>query len=614
MLTEIAIKSFFVLAIAAVTATLLRRSAATRHLIWTLAVVVVFAMPALIALAPRQAVTVDGDSALAHLATRARPAAAPVSGRIESPVGAASEQEAVREPARRDGGTDPAPPVPKGAVISNGTTAGRDAIAPRDVTLHRIGTPGSERSSDRAAGDEVVSGSDVAPDRDAATDTPGRLRAGALALPVAALAFTTAPGPAGAGAPAPGSVSAGSRAATESARGPVLGGSHVGTEPSPSAAAPQVSECWAPNVERNSRNMSNSDDDQRTLEWESDNCSAELRLRGELSFNDDFSAVTGISAGGSFALVHREGGVERRLDILPGVAGAPHMTWRIDGRERPFDAEAQQWFSGVLLQILRASGIAAEARTAAIYRAQGVEGVLREVELMPRNSARGLYLVALVEQAEVDDGELTRLLDAAGDIDSNGTRGRVLAAVGRRYPERILGGAFDDAYWRAVAGIDSNSTINSLLLDISNGAPVDSGLLPLIFDTAQARISSNSTLADFILAIERRYPDVAVSGPLTDEFWATVERVDSSSTLSSLLLELAAGKSEDSAMLDRVLDAANRIDSSSQRGRFLLSFALQHQDAARGRLRDRILQMANGIDSRSSRERTLRDLGQLGIG
>jgi hypothetical protein len=233
---------------------------------------------------------------------------------------------------------------------------------------------------------------------------------------------------------------------------------------------------------------------------------------------------------------------------------------------------------------------------------------------MPRNSARGLYLVALVEQAEVDDGELTRLLDAAGDIDSNSTRGRVLAAVGRRYPERILGGAFDDAYWRAVAGIDSNSTINSLLLDISNGAPVDSGLLPLIFDTAQARISSNSTLADFILAIERRYPDVAVSGPLTDEFWATVERVDSSSTLSSLLLELAAGKSEDSAMLDRVLDAANRIDSSSQRGRFLLSFALQHQDAARGRLRDRILQMANGIDSRSSRERTLRDLGQLGIG
>lgn len=456
----------------------------------------------------------------------------------------------------------------------------------------------------------------------------------------------------------------------------------VPPQPSP------VSECWTPSVNRSSRNISSSDGDLRTIEWESDNCRAELRLRGELAFNDDFTAIEGISDGGSFLLVHREGGIERRLEIVPGASGAPRFTWRVDGRDAPFDEEAQRWFSGILVSILRASGIAADERTAWIYRDQGAEGVFREVALMPSNSTKGRYLTALAQQPGIDDNELVRILDVVDrDIHSNTTKGRLLAAIGARYPHEILDGPLEAAYWRSVAGIDSNSatsrllsaliegrtqddpmvtrvlreageridsnstlasflrrlervypaiatsgpqaalfwqtvaridsnsTVRSFLLDLGENAPVDSSLLPVLFDTARARIDSNSTLADFLRTMKRRYPDIGVTGPVVEQFWSTVDRITSDSTLSSLLLDLAAGEPSDSAMLDRVLATADReLDSSSRRHDVLVSFASAHREAAGGRLREQVLEAARRIDSRSTRERTLRALSDLGIG
>lgn len=504
-----------------------------------------------------------------------------------------------------------------------------------------------------------------------------------LAVPVAALGVAVAPAAAGgsnsAAAGEPGNAAAGEPNAA------AAGELNPAALPA-LAAAPQVSECWAPGVDRSSRSMSDSDHALRILEWESDGCRATLRVEGELSFNEDFTAIVGLSPGGSFRLTLDEDGTERRLEI-DERGGELVRRWSVDGRERPFDAEAQRWFSALLVSILRSSGIAAEERAAWIYRNQGSDGVLREVEMIAGNSSKGRYLIALMGMERLPDADLLRALTLVDGIDSNSVKTRVLEAIGTGYPDRILGGGIEEAYWRSVAGVesasntsrllsaliegqpqdaalviraiseagelidsnstlasflrrlqraypdiatsgpqatlfwqtlarvDSNSTTRALLLDLGEGAPIDSELLPVIFDAAQTLIDSNSTLAEFVLTIEQRYPDIGESGPMADEFWATVDRIDSNSTISRLLLELAAGKPDGSPMLDRVLATADRkITSSSNRRDFIVSFAGAHRDAATGRLREAVLQFARDIGSRSARQRALDDLDALGIG
>lgn len=548
--------------------------------------------------------------------------------------------------------------------------------------------------------------------RDRRAVTPARVFVGALsavllAMPLATFAVVAAPAEAGvhrtaaatkSEASAPQSELPASQSELPASQSEASGSMPVpGEAPSPpfapspgyESSSVQVSQCWTPGVDRSSRSTTDSDANLRILEWESADCRADLRLQGDLTFNEDFTAIVGISPGGSFVLEHDENDTRRRLELEAGAGGAPQWSWLVDGREQPYDAEAQRWFAGVLVSILRASGIAAEERTAWIYRQQGAEGVFDEVVMMYSNGTKALYLQALLRQDGLDDDDLESVLDVvAGQIDSNSAKGRVLQTLGTGYTDRIVGGALETPYWQAVASIESNSTTNrllvelvegqpqdapivsrairsaasnidsnttlasflrrlqrqyptiassgsqaalfwetagridsnstmrSFLLDIGEGAPVeDPELLPIIFDTAQASIASNSTLADFVRAMERRYPGIGESGPMRDEFWETVGLIDSSSTLSTLLLDLASGKPDDSPMLDMVLEAGDRrIGSSSQKGRFLVSFAGEHTGAARGRLADQVLDAARSIDSRSTRERTLRSLDELGIG
>ncbi len=489
----------------------------------------------------------------------------------------------------------------------------------------------------------------------------------AFALPLASIAGTP-PEPA-------------SDSGTVSPRGPA-------PTPTTWVVSAQVSECWAPHTERDSTSASDSDRQIYTFVWRSRGCRGDIRLVGELTFNEDFSRIVGLSPGGSFRIEIIEDGGERRLEITEATDGGLDFDWRVDGRGREFDEEARRWFSQILTQVLRETGYAAAERVAWIYGEQGAAGVFAEVRLMSSNSGRSRYLVALVGQPGVSHADVGRALEISRDeIDSNSGKTRVLGAVSDRYRSAIVGGALESAYWRtldsvdsnsstsralsrliqgepqdsalvgrvieeataridsnstlsrflrdlrraypgiatsgdqasrywvAVEHIDSNSTMQEFLLDISEGEPIDSRLVARVFDTASSHIDSNSTRSEFLLTVARRYPDIAESGPRTEEFWTAAREIDSSSTMSEFLLSLVSGKNDNSAALDRALAVgAEEIGSGSQMGRFLVGFARQHPGAVNARLRDELLDAARSIGSRSSRERALEELRDLGIG
>jgi len=97
-----------------------------------------------------------------------------------------------------------------------------------------------------------------------------------------------------------------------------------------------------------SASRSNGSDDKRTwnVKLTGPDCSAELRVEGNIVFGKDFD-VTGLSNGGYLMLDVTEKGVRRQLDIKPDGDKVVY-TWRVDGREQPYDAAARAWFATVM--------------------------------------------------------------------------------------------------------------------------------------------------------------------------------------------------------------------------------------------------------------------------
>lgn len=78
-------------------------------------------------------------------------------------------------------------------------------------------------------------------------------------------------------------------------------------------------------------------------------CSADLKVEGNVVFGSDFS-VTSLSPDGFLSLDVTEKSVRRQLDVKSD-RGSLVYTWRVDGREQPYDAAARAWFSKVMTDL-----------------------------------------------------------------------------------------------------------------------------------------------------------------------------------------------------------------------------------------------------------------------
>lgn len=65
--------------------------------------------------------------------------------------------------------------------------------------------------------------------------------------------------------------------------------------------------------------------------------------------------IRGIRPGGSIMIQETKNGQTRRADWRPGSGGGITRSYRVDGRTRAWDAEAQRWFSGILREFTRSA-------------------------------------------------------------------------------------------------------------------------------------------------------------------------------------------------------------------------------------------------------------------
>lgn len=161
-------------------------------------------------------------------------------------------------------------------------------------------------------------------------------------------------------------------------------------------------------------------------------CTIDLNATGRIVFTDDFTDISTLEGGGFFRLDVTDGGVRRQLDI-ESRNGSLTRTWRVDGREQPYDAGARAWFAGFLVDLDRRTAIGIDVRLPFLLRKGGVSAVLDETAHMTGDYARSAYYLGLAKAATLSTADVTRVLQqAAKSVKSDHYANEIIHAVAGR--------------------------------------------------------------------------------------------------------------------------------------------------------------------------------------
>jgi hypothetical protein len=159
------------------------------------------------------------------------------------------------------------------------------------------------------------------------------------------------------------------------------------------------------------------DDDRKrwTIRLKGTRCAVDFRMEGTVKFNDDFTDLVSLSKDGSFRLDVTDDGERRQLDILPGRDGL-ERTWKVNGREQPYDAAARAWLGSFLIELDRRTAVAVEQRLPILLKKGGVSGVLAETGQMSSDYARSVYYAKLASATKLTNADIVKVFDQAASL------------------------------------------------------------------------------------------------------------------------------------------------------------------------------------------------------
>lgn len=345
-----------------------------------------------------------------------------------------------------------------------------------------------------------------------------------------------------------------------------------------------------------SSSVSFSDDNgSMSLSWSQDGHRLRIHTEGKVELNEDWTDVVRLSRGAEMRFEEDKDGITRRLDVEPGSDGRPVYTWKVDGKERPFDAEGRKWLQGMLLQLVRGTGYAADERVAAILSKQGPEGVLAEISQIPSDYVKGIYFKKLLAHRDLGTAVVERSIRQAGqEIKSDYELANVLLAAAQ---SQALSDNAVSLYAEASRSIESDYEQRRALDALVKGRRLNpAGLAALL--RAAHQIESDYECAELLAAVagQNRLDDPAVWRPFAE----VVDTIQSDYERHRALSAAIKGGLSQSAVAGAI-QSARGIQSDYERASLLVEIAGKYN--LTGGVRDAYLEAARSIHSQYERER-----------
>jgi len=364
------------------------------------------------------------------------------------------------------------------------------------------------------------------------------------------------------------------------------------------------------------------DDDRMSVQVSDGDRRLRMRADAEFRFNDAEDGIAFLAPGGHMDLEQRIRRHEvRALAVDAARDGTLSFEYRVDREVQPYDAAAQAWLAQVIPDLLRATGMQAEARVARILDRGGVDAVLAEIERIDSDHVQGIYFAALATQAETDGATLARVLDLTGrqigsdfelrqtlttlaedrHLDEEGSLALLgaahhigsdfelaellVASVSRIEPSTAVA----DAYLTAAREIGSDFEMRRALSALVTSRWADQASPTALFDTA-AQIGSDFELAEMLIDAT----PLASTGPeASAAFLRACATLGSDYEMGRVLTALVRrGESDHDLLRDVLRLAARDLGSDHERSQLLIAAAGQvrgdpelrdaYQAAARG--------------------------------
>ena len=337
------------------------------------------------------------------------------------------------------------------------------------------------------------------------------------------------------------------------------------------------------------------ENDSVNVSWSQDGHRRRIRTEGKIELNDDWTDIVRLSRGAEMRFEEDKDGVSRRLDVEPGSDGRPVYTWKVDGKERPFDAEGHRWLQGMLLQLVRGTGYAADERVAAILRKQGPEGVLAEISQIPSDYVKGIYFKKLFAHRDLGGPVVERALRQAGqEVKSDYELANALIAAAQSQP---LSDAAVTAYAEATRSIQSDYEQRRALAGLVKGRRLTPAGLAALLGAAR-QLDSDYECAELLAEVagQDRLDDPAV----WRAFAAAADTIQSDYERHKALSAAVRGNLSQEA-IGGVIQAARGIKSDYELASLLVEIAGKYKLS--GGARDAYLEAARSIHSQYERER-----------
>ena len=325
-----------------------------------------------------------------------------------------------------------------------------------------------------------------------------------------------------------------------------------------------------------------------------------FEYEGDIEVADDDRSIASISDGGYLEIEERHRGDRRRLVIEPQSDGSLDFSYYEGGRSAEFDARARKWYSDVVLDMIRSTGIGAEKRVERIRNKSGVEGVLDEIANIKSDYAQRLYYTALFKSGPLTEAELEHVLRQAGkQMDSDYEKAELLI-MSSRYgePSAVL----TDAYVDAVATIDSDYETRRVLDAVVLDHDLDPKVVTKVLEIAE-NIDSDYERAELLIKLA---PQIEPKSAIIDAYIKAVEDIDSDYETRRVLEALAFDRDLTPDQAAMVLTLASSIDSDYERAELLIELIRKAGD---DKLLSQYIDAIGPIDSDYEKHRVLSELG-----
>ncbi len=271
-----------------------------------------------------------------------------------------------------------------------------------------------------------------------------------------------------------------------------------------------------------------------------------------------------------------------------------------NGDKQPEGEDTDKAVRALVLKFLRASGVKADERVAALLKRGDASAVLAEFDHLEGGHAKRRYTTALVEQADLTETDIIALTEALKDIESDHDLGGAIEAIVEQ--EDVTDNAAK-ALLATATSIESDHEMRQIVEAFAE-RPLDDAAMGLLLGLYKQIDSDHDLRVAAEALLENDAITPAQSARLLS---AAARKIESDHDMRLVLTDSAEIASTDGGVAEAWFDAFDTISSSYDQRLALETLA----DAAEENpsLRGRYLAAVRTIDSDHERKRALEAIG-----